>query len=112
MTREEGMKRINYARTGDIAQYKRMPILCLQDFGAEQVETLHMGNRLNVMQQLIEARGDRGDQITLISSNLPLKSQVLSTRYGDRVASRLTEMCNYIELKGVDRRKLNINNQK
>ena len=93
-----------YAKTGDIAKYKKMPILCVQDFGSEPSETLYMGNRLNVMQQIIEARGDLGDVITLISSNASVKNQTLFDRYGNRVISRLGEMCNYIELKGTDRR--------
>lgn len=97
-----------YARTGDIGKYKRMQILCIQDFGSENKETLYMGNRTNVMQQIIEHRGDRGDLVTLISSNLPLYHQTLTERYGSRVVSRLIEMCNYLELKGTDRRR-NIN---
>lgn len=94
-----------YAKTGDISKFKKMPILCVQDFGSEAKETLYMGNRINVMQQIIESRGDRGDLVTLLSSNLPLTHQLLMEKYGGRVVSRLTEMCNYIELKGIDRRK-------
>lgn len=58
------------------------------------------------MRQLIEYRGDKPDQLTLITSNLKLGGQKLLDRYGDRVASRLHEMCNYFEIKGKDRRKL------
>ena len=77
----------------------------MQDFGSEAKETLYMGNRINVMQQIIESRGDRNFLVTLLSSNLPLTHQLLMEKYGGRVVSRLTEMCNYIELKGIDRRK-------
>ena len=70
-----------------------------------QGETLYMGNRLNVLQQLLEYRGDRGDQLTLITSNLRISSETLKRDYGDRVQSRLVEMCNYFEIKGKDRRK-------
>lgn len=99
-----------YARTGDIAKYKRMPVLCIQDLGAEQAETLYMGTRINVLAQVLEARGDRNDLITLVSSNLPLQPKpgtpnVLEQRYGDRVVSRLREMCNYILMTGNDRRR-------
>ena len=34
-----------------------------------------------------------------------MNHKVLIDRYGDRVASRLNEMCNYFEIKGKDRRK-------
>jgi DNA replication protein DnaC len=64
-----------------------------------------MGNRLQPAQQVIEYRGDAGGVITLFSSNLPMSHTMLVDRYGDRVASRLREMCNYIELNGRDRRK-------
>jgi DNA replication protein DnaC len=85
-------------------KYKKMPILCNQDLGAELKESLHMGNRINVLKQLIEYRGDRQDLITLITSNYPIDSEFISVKYGDRVVSRLIEMCNYFELKGKDRR--------
>ena len=99
-----------YAQTGNVTEYKRMPVLCIQDLGAEQTETLYMGTRINVLAQILEARGDRNDLITLISSNLPLQPKpgtpnVLEQRYGDRVASRLREMCNYIRMGGNDRRR-------
>lgn len=94
-----------YALTGDITQYKDAGVLCVQDLGAEQHETCYMGSRTQPARKLIEHRGDAGGVITLFSSNLPMGSSVLVDRYGDRVASRLREMCNYIELKGKDRRK-------
>lgn len=93
-----------YARTGDLQQYKLKKLLGLQDLGAEQSESLYMGNRLKPIQQLIENRGDRTDVVTLITSNYPMIHDSLKSRYGDRVLSRLSEMCNYYELKGADRR--------
>ncbi len=54
----------------------------------------------------LEYRGDRTDQLTLITSNLPMNHKRFVERYDDRVASRLNEMCNYFEIKGKDRRKL------
>jgi hypothetical protein len=94
-----------YATSGDLKSYKRAGVLCIQDLGAEPAETLYMGNRLQPAQQVIEYRGDAGGVITLFSSNLPMSHKMLVDRYGDRVASRLREMCNYIELNGKDRRK-------
>jgi len=67
---------------------------------------LYMGNRINVMRRILEYRGDQSDQITLITSNLPYNSKKFVELYGDRVASRLNEMCNYFEITGKDRRKI------
>ncbi len=94
-----------FAKYGNIKDFKNLPILGIQDLGQEPQETLYMGNRLDVVRQLIEHRGDKDDEMTLITSNLKLSGELLKNRYGDRVASRLTEMCNYFELKGKDRRK-------
>ena len=65
-----------------------------------------MGNRINVLRQILEYRGDQTDKITLITSNLPMNHKRFIDRYEDRVSSRLNEMCNYFEIKGKDRRKL------
>lgn len=94
-----------YTAEGTIEKYKKNSVLGIQDLGAEAVESIYMGNRLRVLQQILEYRGDRTDQITLISSNLPINHEMLIKRYEDRVASRLNEMCNYFELRGKDRRK-------
>jgi hypothetical protein len=94
-----------YQQTGDLTNCKKCSILCVQDIGSEPLETLNMGNRVNVMRQILEHRGDYGDRLTLITSNLPYTHKLFIDRYGDRVASRLNEMVNYYELKGQDRRK-------
>lgn len=94
-----------YAEYGNIKTYKNLPILGIQDLGQEPQETLYMGNRLDVVRQLIEHRGDHSNGMTLITSNLKMSGELLKNRYGDRVASRLNEMCNYFEIKGKDRRK-------
>ena len=82
------------------------PMLGIQDLGSEPQESLYMGNRVDVVRQLIEHRGDKTDEMTLITSNLKINGERLVNRYGDRVASRLVEMCNYFEIKGKDRRKM------
>lgn len=94
-----------FAECGDIQQFKTRTILAVQDFGQEQQETLYMGNRMNVLKQILEYRGDQDGQLTLITSNLKLSGKKLEELYGDRVQSRLFEMCNYFEIKGKDRRK-------
>lgn len=94
-----------FTRDGTIDRYKKMNIVAIQDFGSEPAESMYMGNRVNVMRQIIEYRGDRTNQITLISSNLPIDYQKTTEKYGDRVVSRLHSLTNYFELKGKDRRK-------
>lgn len=94
-----------FAESGNISAFKKRNIIGIQDFGSEPQESLFMGNRLEVMRSLIEYRGDRSDCLTLITSNLKLGGEKLLNRYGDRVASRLSEMCNYFEIRGADRRK-------
>lgn len=91
---------VDYAKNGDLAPYMRARILCIQDAGTEQEETLYMGNRVEVIRTILEYRGDHSNQMTIITSN----DKITDEHYGSRVASRLCEMCNYFELKGKDRR--------
>lgn len=95
-----------WAEKGSIIEYKKQAMLGIQDLGNEPQESLYMGNRLDVVRNLIEYRGDKQDEMTFITSNLRINGDILIDRYGDRVASRLVEMCNYFEIKGKDRRKL------
>ena len=81
-------------------------MLGIQDFGQEPAESLYMGNRLDVIRQLVEYRGDCSDELTFITTNLKMGGEKLIQRYGDRVASRLNQMCNNLEIKGLDRRKM------
>jgi hypothetical protein len=96
-----------YVAVGTLEKYKRMSIIGIQDLGVEPAESLYMGNRVDVLRQILEYRGDFTDKITLVTSNLPLNHKAFTERYGDRVASRLNEMCNYFEITGKDRRKSN-----
>lgn len=95
-----------YSADGYYDNYAKMKIIGIQDLGSEPSESLYMGNRVNVIRQLLESRGDYQDRLTLITSNIPLNHKSLAEKYGDRVVSRLEEMCNYFELKGADRRKV------
>lgn len=95
-----------FTNTGNIDGYKKANIIGIQDLGAEPTESCFMGNKLEVLRTLIESRGDRTDAMTLFTSNFPMSHKSIIDRYGDRVASRLVEMCNYMEIKGKDRRKL------
>lgn len=93
-----------YAKNGNLQMQKCDLMLGIQDLGTEAVETLYMGNRLQVMRSLIEYRGDRTDIVTNFTSNYSMNNPKLRERYGDRVISRLKQMCNYYEIKGKDRR--------
>ena len=95
-----------FIETTSIDEYKKVKLLCIQDFGSEPLEAVAMGNRMNVLRALLEYRGDRADCLTMITSNVPIGHNALTERYDNRVASRLIEMCNYFEIKGKDRRKL------
>lgn len=96
----------DFMHDGTLEKYRKFPILCIQDVGTESRETLYMGNRMEVIRALLEWRADHGDKLTLITSNIPPTHPQFAERYGDRVVSRMREICNYYEIKGKDRRKL------
>lgn len=90
-----------------ISRYKTMPILCIQDLGSEPVsDAVRMGTRREPLRQILEARGDRNNLITLITSNFGICSPEIESRYTDRVVSRLRGMCNMLAINGIDRRTL------
>lgn len=90
-------------KTGDVDQFVNVPVLCINDIGSEPKESLYMGNRVEVIRAILERRGDYHSRcLTLLTSNY----RIDGLPYGDRVKSRLYEMCNYYELKGKDRRKI------
>lgn len=97
-----------FAATGDLSPFKQARVACFDDLGAEPMETLYMGNRTNVMREIIEYRGDHPELITLFTSNVPIgKLGAIGerVRYGQRAQSRIIQMCNYLVLGGTDRRK-------
>lgn len=94
----------DYQATGEM-EVRKQHVIGIHDVGTEQMETLYMGNRIPVIRTILEYRGDRSDMITFVTSNLAIGSKKLGEYYGDRVESRLREMFNYIEIRGIDRRK-------
>lgn len=90
----------DYARDGSFAQAQSERVLCVQDLGSEPRETLYMGNRHEVLRELLELRGDTPGRFTIITSNFNMAS--IRKAYGDRVWSRLHTMCNYLVLAGDD----------
>ena len=82
-----------------IQKYLTYANICIDDLGAENGHVIHFGNRVNVIEQIIEERYSKGF-MTHLSTNL--KFDNILEKYGDRVYSRLHEMVSYVELKGID----------
>lgn len=97
-----------FTQDGNIAPFRNYNIIGIQDLGQEPTEVAYMGNKMNCLAKILEFRGDRSDAITLITSNLPSNKPMIVKVYGDRVQSRIFEMCNYLVMKGDDRRKSKI----
>ena len=93
-----------FLNNGNIAEIEKNRVLCIQDFGCEPEAVVYMGNKVNVLKNLLERRGDLKNRFTLITSNLPIMHEYTRQRYEERVISRLCQMCNYFELTGKDRR--------
>lgn len=94
----------NYETAGSdfIELFKRRRIICFDDLGEENKEAVHFGNRMNVMQQILEERYNRCC-LTLATTNHSIDE--LGKMYGARVHSRIIEMFNVMILPGHDRRK-------
>ena len=88
-----------------IMRLRNLDVLNINDFGSGQSEQVYMGNRINAIRLIMESRGDAYGKFTLITSNFPMQHDLIRQEYGGRVVSRLSEMCNYFELKGQDWRK-------
>jgi len=74
--------------------------LFIDDIGSENIVS-NFGNTTNVIGELILRRYDKNKK-TFATTNLDPKT--LKSFYGDRVYSRLNEMCNFIVVDGNDRR--------
>lgn len=93
----------NYCRCGEVSGIDK-PFVLYQDLGAESLEAVYMGTRLNIFRYVIEKRSDSGFMGTIFTSNLQIDSQELLARYGDRAVSRLKGSYNSLVLTGKDRR--------
>ena len=92
---------------GPQLQYDQPLTYCFDDLGIEPT-TKHYGNGCNVMAEILLDRYDqfvRHGMITHLTTNL--NAEDLERLYGDRVRSRLREMCNLIRFpaEAADRRK-------
>lgn len=89
-----------YQERGTVWEYIDEPLLCIHDIAAEIQGVNFMGNRDNVIERIIQRRGDIPDTMTLVTTNLP----VANLPYSERAKSRLQGMCNYFTISGIDRR--------
>ena len=76
-------------KAGLIEQYKRKPLLGIDDMGNEPGEILSYGNALTPLVDVIEARYN-ARLFTVITTNLT--GQQIREKYGARIADRLNEM--------------------
>lgn len=84
--------------------------MVFDDLGFERSETLNFGNRVNIMEQMIQHRYDlfiESGTPTHFSTNL-VNGDEVERIYGPRTRSRLREMCNFLLFdvdSHIDRRK-------
>ena len=77
--------------------------LIIDDIGFEKAQSVNFGNRRDIMERILLARYMVYPQhLTHFSTNLT--EEQLRERYGDRIFSRLKEMCLFVTMKGEDRR--------
>ncbi len=81
---------------GPVLQYDQPVTFCFDDLGTES-DAKHYGNDCNVMAEVLLDRYDQFIQrgmITHLTTNL--NAETLEDIYGNRIRSRLREMCNLI----------------
>ena len=90
---------INAIKKDNPDEWQRLinyPYLCIDDLGVETVKAQQWGT---VEYPIVELLYNRYDKrlFTVFTSNLNYKANDIETRYGIRVADRMTEMCRDIE---------------
>lgn len=81
-----------------VNRYGMVENLFLDDIGAEKSSEYMQ----SILFLLIEMRNTGRNKRTVITSNLSLN--MIAQQHGERVASRITEMCEAVKLSGSDRR--------
>jgi hypothetical protein len=102
---------------GTLEQYVHFNILeeksiintyCFDDFGEEKEPANYYGkDAINIMEYILLSRYDNWQsnyQITHLTTNLTPKQ--IEDKYGERVRSRISEMCNEYIFDGHDRRRI------
>lgn len=78
--------------------------ICLDDIGTEDIK-VHFGNRKNVIGDLIERKYENKSVGVYLHATTNFTAEQLKEFYGQRVTSRMRQIFNFIELKGIDRRR-------
>lgn len=92
-------KEIAYTARTDYPSFlslMRVPMLAVDDVGIEPLEVMEYGNAVSPMVELLTRRYDE-QLFTLLTTNLTPEG--IRTRYGDRIADRLSEMAVVIPFK-------------
>lgn len=84
--------------------YQRESGLLIDDIGTEDPKK-HFGNNRNVIGDLIEIRYSKQNCGLFLHGTTNLSANQIKEYYGGRVASRMREIFNIIDLKGADRRR-------
>jgi len=74
-------------------------VIYIDDLGSEPKEAVIFGNRLNVLEKILEMRYNK-DKITHITTNFD--KEKIKTFYGERVLSRMLQKSHFIELIDYD----------
>ena len=85
-----------------IEMYRHRYAICLDDIGAESNQVKHYGNDCDVVGYILAERYTRR-LMTFGTTNL--KIDMLTTKYGERIVSRMYALFNFMVMKGKDFRK-------
>lgn len=86
---------------GELHSLRSVPVLVLDDLGANKGSA----RREELLTELVSERSEN-QRPTLITTNIgQRKGETLASELGERVASRLAEMCRVVALTGPDRRR-------
>lgn len=99
------LKAVSTSSIEHVTQYLKGSV-CFDDMGFENNDFRLYGNSVPVMEHILNHRYNsfqRSGLVTHITSNVPFEK--IKDVYGDRIQSRLYEMCNIVLLKGEDKRK-------
>jgi DNA replication protein DnaC len=84
-------------------EYKNSYDIIIDDLGAEPHKVMAYGSEIFATTDLIvERHKNRNNLFTHITTNL--EPEDIQERYGDRIFSRLGEMCNFVKIIGKDYR--------
>lgn len=89
-------------KDGQLAAYKTVPVLFLDDLGREPTEVLKYGNVTSPITELLEYRYNQR-LTTIVTTNL--EPSEIREKYGDRIADRFNEMFVVVRYTGVSYRR-------